>query len=386
MTQGNDELPLFEQTVPLEAEPLEDDDEAPDEESTPALDVPPKDRKLVTQPFDFIVGSLENQIKAKDLILQDDFQRRKVWTDRKASSLIESLLMNVPIPVCYFAEINDGVYSVIDGQQRLTSVYRYMTNIFPLTGLRVRPELNGKRFVELDPGDQRLIRTRTIRCIAIMKESHPDIRFDIFQRLNSSGVPLNPQELRNAIYRGALNNLIRTLCDDKVFQRVRKVSDKDARMGDAEMILRFFAFHYDAPKYRSVYARFLDNYLKDGQSFDDRRIAAHRSLFHETIEKVNNIFGDRAFRQISGAGYHNQVNRAIFDVVMLSFARIPKERLVALRNEIIDGLRNLCMNDEFKTAIGGATRDRNRVNARLRLWTAKMREIGLTECPEIKVG
>ena len=261
-----------------------------------------------------------------------------------------------------------------------------MTNQFALGGLKVRPELNGRRFVALDPGDQRLIRIRAIRCIAIMKESHPDIRFDIFQRLNSAGVPLNPQELRNAIYRGSLNRLIKELCENKLFQHIRKVSDKDARMGDAEMILRFFALFHTPDQYRGAYARFLDNYLKSGQSFDERKIVAHKALFIETIDKVDKVFGDRAFRQLTVTAVHNQVNRAIFDVVMLSFARIDKDRLVSLRKEIIDGLRALCSNDEFKAAIGGATRDRSRVNTRLRLWTTMLRDIGLTECPDIKVG
>ena len=106
----------------FENELIDDEADSSEDDDAPALDIAPKDRKLVTQAFDFIVGSLETQIKDKDLILQDDFQRRRVWSDRKASSLIESLLMNVPIPVCYFAEVDDGVYSVIDGQQRLTSI------------------------------------------------------------------------------------------------------------------------------------------------------------------------------------------------------------------------------------------------------------------------
>ena len=134
-------------------------EEDSDADERPELAIAPKDRKLITQPFDFIVGSLEEQITDGQLILQDEYQRRQIWDAKKSSRLIESLLLNVPIPVCYFAELGDGTYSVIDGQQRLTSIQRYITNLFPLTGLRGRPELNKKRFAELDRADQRLIRS-----------------------------------------------------------------------------------------------------------------------------------------------------------------------------------------------------------------------------------
>src|SRR5438132_381932 len=123
--------------MPLKEEPFEEPDTSEDEEDRPELDIPLNERKLLTQPFDFIVGSLEQQIKDGGLVLQDEFQRRVVWDDRKSSRLIESLLLNVPIPVCYFSEAEDGSYSVIDGQQRLTALYRFMSNLLPLSGLRV---------------------------------------------------------------------------------------------------------------------------------------------------------------------------------------------------------------------------------------------------------
>src|ERR1700730_16178550 len=99
-SSGTDDKPLDEQM-------FEEPDTA-EEEDRPELDIPLNERKLLTQPFDFIVGSLEQQIKDGALILQDEFQRRRVWDDRKSSRLIESLLLNVPVPVCYFAELEDG--------------------------------------------------------------------------------------------------------------------------------------------------------------------------------------------------------------------------------------------------------------------------------------
>lgn len=356
-------------------------------EERPELHIPPKERKLITQPFDFIVSSLEQQIKDSSLILQDNFQRRRVWDDTKASRLIESLLLNVPIPVCYFAEVDDGAFSVIDGQQRLASIYRYLENQFPLRGLRVRPELNRKRFFELETIDQRLIRTRTIRCIVIQKESHQEIRFDVFERLNSGAVRLNPQELRNCTYRGKLNLLIRELCDNKTFQEIRGTSSLDKRMGDAELILRFMAFHFAILEYKGYFAPFLDKYLERGARMSQSDIEAHKQVFLNTIEKVKIVFGNAAFRRFDDRGNpENQINRAIFDVVMLTFAKIDRKALEDKREHIVQKFRELSRKDRaFIDAIIQATRDKKRINTRLERWILSLREIGI-ECPDIKCG
>jgi uncharacterized protein with ParB-like and HNH nuclease domain len=301
--------------------------------------------------------------------------------------LIESLLLNVPIPVCYFAELADGTYSVIDGQQRLTSISRFLGNLYPLTGLRVRPELNKKRFSELEKTDQRLIKTRTIRCIVIQRESHPDIRFDVFERLNQGAVRLTPQELRNSNYRGDLNQLIKKLCGNKQFQKIRRVEEEDARMGDAEMVLRFFAFHFNAPAYKGFFAPFLDKYLEQKMKASKQDLEEHEKAFIETIDKAEAVFGNNAFRQIDEDGkFANQVNRAIYDVVMLTFVHLEKAELVARKAEITDALKILCNEDKvFKDAIGRATRDKARINARVKVWGDKLRALGLPS-PELVYG
>jgi hypothetical protein len=370
----------------LDEETFEEADGREEDEERPELDIPLNERKLLTQPFDFIVGSLDQQIKDGSLVLQDEFQRRVVWDDRKSSRLIESLLLNVPIPVCYFSELEDGSYSVIDGQQRLTALYRYMSNLLPLAGLRVRPELNRKRFSELDKADQRMIRTRTIRCIVIQKESHPAIRFDVFERINSGAVRLKPQELRNSTHRGRLNKLIKELCEDPTFQRIRAVAEIDKRMGDAELVLRFFAFHYRSGEYKGYFAPFLDEYMKDGVKMADRDITEHRRVFLETVRKVDAVFGHEAFRQIGPDGKaSNQVNRAIYDIIMLSFARLPQPALTQHAAEIRTQLQTLCRDAGFQDAIGRATRDKARIETRLSKWRDALKGIGLS-CPPIPIG
>jgi hypothetical protein len=158
-------------------------------------------------------------------------------------------------------------------------------------------------------------------------------------------------------------------------------------MGDAEMVLRFFAFHFDAQAYRGFFAPFLDKYLEGQMTMTAANKLAHEKIFLETIDKVDAIFGQNAFRQIDEFGkYANQVNRAIYDVVMLTFAHIQKASLVDKKTEIIEALKTLCTTDEaFKDAIGRATRDKARINTRVHQWRERLVGLGL-QCPALAYG
>jgi hypothetical protein len=339
-----------------------------------------------THPYDFIVRSLHDQIKDGTLMLADKFQRRRVWDDTKASRLIESLLLNVPIPVCYFSEFDNSTYTVIDGQQRLTAIYRFLDNEFPLRGLRVRPDLNRKRFFELSDADRRLINSRSIRCIVLLKESHADIRFDVFERLNTGSVRLNAQELRNSMYRGALNDLLRDLSEFPSFQQARGVTAVDKRMQDCELVLRFFAFHFRLQKYKGYFSTFLDEYLKYGMSFTPSQIDEHRAEFVKTITGAHGVFGGNAFRRRSKKGdWEGGVNRALYDCVMLTFARIDLAELKGKETELADAMGRLCADREFSDSVTFATKDKSKLQTRLRKFREALVGLGVST-PELKVG
>lgn len=367
-------------------EELFDTAEQETEDERPSLSVPEKDRKLVTHPYDFIVRSLHDQIKDGTLMLADKFQRRRVWDDTKASRLIESLLLNVPIPVCYFAEFDNSTYSVIDGQQRLTAIYRFLDNEFALRGLRVRPDLVKKRFFELSDADRRLILSRSIRCIVLLKESHADIRFDVFERLNTGSVRLNAQELRNSMYRGALNDLLRELSEFPAFQQARGVTAVDKRMQDCEMVLRFFAFHFRLQKYRGYFSAFLDEYLQSGMKFSPAQIDEHRAAFEKTISGVCEVFGGNAFRRRSKKGeWEGGVNRALYDCVMLTFARLDLIELEGKGSELADAMGRLCANRDFSDSVTFATKDKSKLQTRLGMFRQALVSLGVN-VPELKVG
>lgn len=224
------------------------DGDLPDPESTPL-----RDRKVVTQPYDLAIDAIVSQVKNNILFLRPlsarpKFQRQYVWSEKLASRLVESVLLNVPIPPCYLSENSENELDVIDGQQRIYSLYRFMDNQFALRDLEALSEFNGLRFYELPSKEQRKLRTHTLRCVVITNESHPEIKFDVFERLNSSTMPLNPQELRNCVSRGTLNDLLAELSFDGNWLKIRSRSAPDKRLADEEMILRFYSFQIQGLK------------------------------------------------------------------------------------------------------------------------------------------
>ena len=143
---------------------------------------PPAERKVVTQPLDLSVQTLTEQWNNKVLLLPD-IQREYVWDNAKASRLIESLLLNIPIPVLYFAETHDAKYEIFDGHQRVRSIVNYLSDVFALSGLAVLREYRGKRFSQLPEREQRFLKMRTLRTILISIDSHPNMKFEIYERL-----------------------------------------------------------------------------------------------------------------------------------------------------------------------------------------------------------
>ncbi len=262
----------------------EKDVHVPDPDETPI-----QDRRLVTQPYDFVISSLLDQIDHKILHLRPvsdrpSFQRRYVWPDKLASRLMESMLLNVPIPPCYLSQDENFELDIIDGQQRIYSIYRFVSNQFKLSSLEVLKEHNGKRFHDLPNATRRRLLTYSLRCVIITNDSHPEIRFDVFQRLNTNTIPLNAQELRNCVYRGPLIDLLARLVEFEPWLRILRRKQPDKRMRDEELILRFFAFHvYGLKTYRTPQKHWLNYVAMEGQEYSSERVAQLESVWKSTI-------------------------------------------------------------------------------------------------------
>lgn len=357
----SEEKPLFES---------ERDTDVPDPDE-PAL----KDRKVITQPYDLVVESLSDQIKGGTIFLRPltdrpNFQRQYVWTNALASKLVESILLNVPIPPCYLSQNEEFELDVIDGQQRLYSIYRFLDNQFALAPLEVLKEFSGKRFYELPTKTQRQLKTHTLRCVLITNESHPDIKFDVFERLNTNTVPLNAQELRNCVYRGSLNSMLKTASEYGPWLQILRRKKPDIRLRDEEIILRFFAFDlHGLETYRTPQKHWLNDAAKAGQKYSERKVGQLLLRWQRTIDTCLIWFdADECFRRESSRA----INRALFDLVTSSAKDVPDDKAKRVRKSFRSAYSELEENDEFQDLISRAVDHTKRTKRRFEIWQSQM--------------
>ena len=345
-------------------------------------DIPP-DREVVTTPYDAPVKSLMEDIANKDLIVNPDFQRRDVWNQVQKSRLIESLLLNIPIPVLYFAEDDDGTRVVVDGQQRLRAIYDYVTGKFKLKSLEVLANLNAKGWEDLTPRQSRMIENRTLRCVVISAKSDRNLRFEMFQRLNTGGVSLNEQELRNSLFRGKLNDLLEELAKNKQWLFLLRTSTPNPRFKHHELILRFLAMNENLEIYRPPLRIFLNNFMRAERNPSEEKLEIFRSNFLSAVDRVNSVFSNNAFRryQLDKTGnldFENQLNRAVYDVQMLSLLNVEERIIDDKKESIFELFKRLSIeNETFTDALTQATSDKSRLYGRLRMWCLGLQKLNV---------
>jgi len=330
------------------------------------------------------VRDLLSDYNSQELDPRPPFQRGFVWDKGRASRLVESILLNVPLPLIYTAEEEDGTEVVIDGQQRLLSVFGYINGIFPkdntpfqLTGLKLLNDINGFSFAQLDKKQQKSIQSYLFQVIKISSESHPDVKFEIFERLNSGSVTLNAQELRNCVYRGRFNDVLKKLSSDSDFRAILGTSNISNRMQDAELVLRFLAFcEKTFLNYQPGMKSFLNHFMNEYRNISDEKTREFEKIFKKSISLSFSVFGPNAFRKYSvgkqanpNGGWEKAINRPLFDVLMWGFTRFEKNQVMAHADEIRDSLIDLLTSDSnFVDYITSATGDRTKTQERFRVW------------------
>ena len=177
------------------------------------------------------------------LIIDPEWQRSYVWDNKRASKLVESFLMDIPIPVVYLSKTDDGKYEVIDGVQRLTSVFNFFEGRLTLNGMEFFRALNKKTFKEIEVVLQNKLEDATVRTFELSPKTSKNLLFIIFERLNTGGIALNEMEIRNCIYRGRLNDLIKELARYPAFLECVDQANINKRMYDRNLVLRFLAFY-----------------------------------------------------------------------------------------------------------------------------------------------
>jgi len=354
-----------------------DDDTA--EEAPDAEQQRPKTTKLITQPYDLIVQSLVDQIDKKNLHLRPlsekpSFQRRYVWDDIRASKLIESILLNVPIPQCFLSQNEEFELEVIDGQQRIYSIYRFVKNALSLRGLEILPELNGKRFHEIDVKEQRKIENFTLRCIYITNESDEDIKFMVFERLNLGTMTLNAQELRNCIYRSAFIDTINDMAEDERWLACLGRAEPDKRMIGEEMILRFCAFFLNGlNSYKTPQKSWLNNMAKSASKFDAAQIDKIKAAWGAAVDRTLIVFSpEEVFRRPKEKGKKSPVNKALMDLTLGTMVRLDEKAVRERRSEIRDLYFSMFADAEFMDLITRAVDHKSRTTRRFQIWNDKV--------------
>jgi hypothetical protein len=275
--------------------------------------------------------------------LRPFYQRRPRWSERQQSLLIESFIMNIPVPPVFLYEKDYNAYEVMDGQQRITAIRDFYANTFKLTGLEMWPELNGRSYNSLPEKIKAGIDRRSITSIVLMKESTESeedasfLRETVFDRLNTGGVKLERQEIRNALYRSDFNGMLNDLSKLDEFRDIwgipRFVENEIettpgildntlfAKMGDIEIILRFFALRH-ASHYRNGMQGFLDIYMRKAVSFSVEDVGYLKGIFVETLHLARTIYGTLVFRPFSASlkKWDAKPHKAFQDAVMIGLS------------------------------------------------------------------
>lgn len=330
----------------------------------------------IDYPFETLVGRVNAE--PPKLVLNPDFQRKYKWDNdgwERASRFIESCLMRIPLPACYFAETDDGKQLVIDGVQRITTITKFLNNEFALEGLTVFKELEGKTFSEI--GDlKNEFESTTIRCIVLRKENPKELIQEIFSRLNQGAVQLSNQEIRHAIYPGTLDTLLAELAKTDTIEKFGLGKDgkrEKNSLENEEQVLRFFAMQEDLSVYDDKLNKFLDKYMNEKQNIEQDEIDKLRNLFNDTLDKCLNVFGDEAF--IDTNKDKQKQSLVYYDLLMWSFSKLDNDFIENKKYILKQKFKELCIEEAFQKTLSGGLQNKSSIIKRRELWEVKIKEI-----------
>ncbi len=338
--------------------------------------------------------------------MHPEFQRRKRWPQDKKSGLIESLIMNVPIPPIFLYEKDYGKYEIMDGLQRVSTIIDFYLDKFSLKGLKEWSELNGKTYTTLPSVVKNGIDRRQLTTIILLNETAKDeteaikIKNMVFERLNSGGVKLGAQELRNALHSGKFNDLCKKLSQVPLYKTLWGIKDIEIsneetedevydyyddyenksnhdlykNMGDVEQVLKFFAFRH-IEKYGNSLEDFLDDFLEVGNNYTDEILKKYEELFNQSIEIAYNLFKENAFMPYK----NKKPAKYIYDPIMQSIMK-NREFLNCLNieSDIIEVKFGVFYEENVKN-FNGKRNSRSDIKNRIALFDSFFASLGATK-------
>lgn len=342
--------------------------------------------QLVTQTADVPLGTLAQMVESGGINLQPSFQRRERWKIEKQTALIESFLLNVPVPPIYLSEEFDGTYTAIDGKQRLHAIAEFINNRMTLKEPERLPEADGITFEYLPvPIQNSLLLRPSMRVVTLLRQTHSDLKYEVFLRLNRGGESLNDQEIRNVAFRGLLNDIIYELAENEFLKQQLKIDNNKSaayrNMEDAEYVLRFMTLLSNLENFSGRLSRAMDDFMKFYSGERREVIQRYKDLFIMSLSRCENFWGEYAFKRPEGDRWRSQFLAGMYDAQMLAAARLDFDLIGRLFNKkeiILEMTRNLFQDDRFEEAVRTGTntpqRIRYRVNAVYDMLVAAARE------------
>lgn len=312
------------------------------------------------------ISNIMDRLENGEIDLTPAFQRHGgLWNKEKQSQLIESLMLKIPLPAFYFDASKEEEWIVIDGLQRLTAFQNYLVGEKLGAGLRKKErfqgmqyltDFNGKTFDDLPRQYIRRIKESSIVAYTVTQGTPDEVVFNIFQRINTGGVPLNAQEIRQALYSGRGTELIKELAERTEFQEATQYAVKSDRMLDREYALRFLSF--TELDYKKEYKGNIDNFLikglKKANNFSEEDIARVTKQFVRIMNACKDIFGKYAFRKYNKDLRRGPINKAIFEIWAICFSELDDKQLEKLKKEkdrFVAEFGGILLNVEFATAL-----------------------------------
>jgi len=286
-----------------------------------------------------LLPSLIKQLKYDEIDLLPDFQRHaNLWDVNKMSRLIESILLKLPLPVFYFDVSNSDKWVIVDGLQRLSTIKRFFVEkSFKLKNLEFLIALNGKNYDDLERPLQRTIDDTQLVTYQIEAQTPKKVRYSIFNRINTGGLSLNAQEIRQALNQeGDGVRFLREVANDDIFKRVVGISNK--RMAGQELVLRFMAFKILDEKYFTTMHEFLDSAMEAIDKKQKNELDILKGNLLEVLEFSEKILGKN--HKFSRSSKRKLVNKSLFDVLSVCLDEIQdKETFFKNKDQFLKTLK-----------------------------------------------
>lgn len=357
----------------------EDNDDSSNTDSDLTIEKPFNPKEINIKSKTMSLDNIIKRIREKEIDMAPGFQRKgDLWSAEKQSRLIESMLIKLPLPAFYFDGTEDEKWLVVDGLQRLSAIKNFVVDqTLRLQGLEFLHNIVGKKFDELPRTYRRMIEETEIVAYIINPGTPADVKFNIFKRINTGGLVLEPQEIRHALNQGVPAEFVADLADLPSFKDATQNVISPDRMLDREFVTRFLAFFLNGPGgYKPDLDTFMTSSMAQLSKKSKAELTAIRNAFDGSMKLAQKIFGKWAFRKVfSKSERRKPINKALFEVWSVELARLSsseREKVEKNRNIVFKDFVKLMNEDKaFVDSITSATGDRGRVNYRYK----KIREI-----------